>query len=197
MQNLLVTLSVGAACVARTIGLPSFVECTNVTGLTSLADDCTARANGLSLFDKFEWTNVTLLSFGADEWTTNATGLGSLPVFDCTAIRGLDWSAEFWTDNVSGRVSLLPVVWVTRSCRVSPGITLSPGPRCWSVGTIVARPWLVFNIGRCNWWGCCCIADVVTTFSYKIKTPLPLKTPFWMRVEISNSKILEWLKFRI
>lgn len=54
-------------CAARTNGLPSFAECTNVTGLTSLADDCTARANGLSLLDRLECTIVTLLSLAVDE----------------------------------------------------------------------------------------------------------------------------------
>lgn len=173
----LVTLRVGALWVASTRGLPSFPECTNVTGLTSFAEDCTARANGLSLFDKFECTNVTLLSFAAEEWTTNATGLGSLPVLVCTAMRGLDWSEEFCTASVSGRVSLFPVVWATRSCLVSPGITLSPGPRCWRVGTIVARPWLVLSIGRCNWWGCCCITlgELVITFSWKKQTGSKIK----------------------
>lgn len=157
-------------CAARTNGLPSFAECTNVTGLTSLADDCTARANGLSLLDRLECTIVTLLSLAVDEWTTNATGLGSLPVFDCTAMSGLDWSDEFCTANVSGLDSLLPAVWVTRSCLVSPGITLKLGPMCWSVGTMVGKPWLVFNIwaliGKCSWCGCCTIpVGEVLTFS--------------------------------
>ncbi|EZA53947.1 hypothetical protein X777_05790, partial [Ooceraea biroi] len=51
--------------------------------------------------------------------------------FDCTAISGgLDWSEEFCTANVNGLDSLLPAAWVTKSCRVSPGITLRPGPMC-------------------------------------------------------------------
>jgi len=160
-------------CVARTNDRPSFPECTKVTGLTSFADDCTARANGLSLLDKLECTNVTLLSLAVDEWTTSATGLGSFPAFDCTAISGgRDWSEEFCTANVRGLDSLLPVVWVTKSCRVSPGITLSPGPICCKAGTMVARPWLVFNIwaliGRCSWCGCWTIlaVDDVATFSW-------------------------------
>lgn len=158
-------------CVARTNGRASFPECTKVTGLTSLADDCTARANGRSLLDKLECTKVTRLSLAVDEWTTNATCLGSLPVLDCTAINGLDWSDEFCTARVSGLDSLLPVVWATKSCRVSPGITLRPGPMCCKVGTIVARPWLVFNIwaliGKCSWCDCCTTLAVgdVATFS--------------------------------
>lgn len=171
-KDLLDTFSAGE-WVARTNGRPSFPECTKVTGLTSLADDCIAKANGLSLLDKLECTNVTLLSLAADEWTTSATGLGSFPLFDCTAISGgLDWSEEFWTANVSDLDSLLPAVWATKSCRVSPGTTLSPGPMCCKVGTIVARPWVVFNIwaliGRCSWCGCCTIlaVDDAATFSW-------------------------------
>lgn len=154
--------------VVRTSGRASFPECTKVTGRTSLADDCTAKANGRSLL---ECTNVTRLSLAVEEWTTNATGLGSLPALDCTAISGLDWSDEFCTANVNGLDSLLPAVWVTRSCLVSPGITLRPGPMCCRVGTIVARLWFVFSIcaliGRCNWCGCCTILAVgdVATFS--------------------------------
>lgn len=170
-KNLLDVFKAGE-WVARTSGLPSLPEWTNVTGLTSLAVEWTASAKGLSLFDRWEWTNVTLLSLAADEWTTSATGLGSLPLFDWTAISGLFWSDEFCTAKVSGRVSLLPVVCVTKSCLVSPGITLSPEPRCWRVGlTIVARPWLVFNIwaliGKCSWCDCCTIVGGELTFSWK------------------------------